>query len=308
MELTDRDYSLLELISKSGAVSNTQVHKLYGEELSSYHIKRLKVLSREGYISRKNGFVTLKIKGLKAVGINSKPKKPKDFIVQKKAEMAELFFRMEGWDIVFAKEFKKVENFYKGGRVEAVIGNGDYKFGIYHLHSKIPKANTVTIYLNEINTLPKKVDINRAVIFCKPECADIIIQKVEKLVVEELLLLPYPRGMRLIENRYNDYFDDILREEFPGIRKGLSTLKLAEYTWATKDGVYYISDLLTNDAMKTFYLDAYYNNKLLQSTDKKIIILCTFARYPEIKKRYPLATIRVMTDTLGAFVPTPKGG
>lgn len=72
---------------------------------------------------RKNGFVTLKTKGMRAMGINSKPKKPKDFIVQKKAEMAELFFRLEGWEVIFAKEFKKAVNFYNGARIDAVIEN-----------------------------------------------------------------------------------------------------------------------------------------------------------------------------------------
>ncbi len=307
MELTERDYSLLELISKSGAVSNEQVKQLYGSP-NKYHIKRLDKLSSEGYISRKNGFVTLKIKGLKAVGINSKPKKPKDFIVQKKAEMAELFFRMEGWDIVFAKEFKEKTGFYKGARIEAVISTDDYTFGIYHLHSKIPKANTLTVYLNEINSLPQKTYVDRAVIFCHPECADIIINRLDKPTVGELLLLPYPRGMRLIENRYNDYFESILREKYPGIKKGTSSMNFADYTWSTPDGSYYISDLLTGDAIKYHHLDNFYNNKLAVSLDKKIIIICTFVKYAETKKRYPKAIIDVMADTLGRFVPAPNGG
>lgn len=307
MELTQRDYSLLELISKSGAVNNSQVKQLYGSP-NKYHIKRLDKLSKEGYISRKNGFVTLKVKGLEAVGIKSKPKKPNDFIVRKKAEMAELFFRMEGWDIVFAKEFKKATNFYKGARIEAVISADDYRFGVYHLHSKIPKANTLTIYLNEIDSLHKKTYVDRAVIFCHPECADIIIKRLDKPTVKELLLLPYPRGMRLIENRYNDYFESILREKYPGIKKGTSSMLFADYTWSTPDGSYYISDLLTGDAIKTYHLDTHYSNKLAASLNKKIIIICTFAKYAETKKKYPKAIIDVMTDTLGRFVPAPNGG
>lgn len=90
-------------------------------------------MSAEGYVLSKNGFVTLKTKGMRAVGINSKPKKVKDFIFQKKAEMAELFFRFEGWEVIYAKEFKKAVNFYKGARIEAVIKNGEYKFGVYHI-------------------------------------------------------------------------------------------------------------------------------------------------------------------------------
>lgn len=306
--MTDRDYNLLVLVSKSGAVSNEQAHVIYGEDKSSYYLKRLKILSNEGYIKRRKGFVTLKIKGLKAVGISTKPEKKKDYIVRKKAEMAELFFRLEGWQVVFGTEFKNMKALNRGSRIEAVIRNGDYEFAIFQMSSKTPKANTVAAYLNEINTLPRKAGINRAVIFCQTECAEIILNRINKPTVEELLLLPYPRGMSLIENRYNIFFDEILIEEFPGIKKGVSTLNLAEYTWVTKDGVYYISDLLTNDAVKMYHLDNFYSNKLTVKMEKKIIILCPHAKYQEIRKRYPKAIVRLMTDTLSRFVPTPDGG
>ncbi len=308
VKLTKRDRFLLELVGKAGAVSVEQVQKIYGNP-SSYHLNRLSKLSGGGYIKRRKGFVTLRARGLRAIGIaNTKPDKKEDYIVEKKAEIAELVFRLKGWQVIFGAGYKKKKGLNRGSRIEAVIKTSDYRFAIYHLVSSQPRANTVARYLNEINALPLKAGIDRAVIFCQPECAEILLARIDKPAIKELLLLPYPEGMTLLKNRYNDYFfDEILSEGLPGIKRD-NSLRFTDYTWTAKNGVYYISDLSTNDAIRMHYLDSYLSSKLVMKAKKKIAILCTHKKYPHIRKRYPGVPISVMTNTLDGFVPAPRKG
>ena len=308
MKLTERDYTLLNLISKTGAVNREQVHNVYGKNLSYYHLKRLKLLSKKGYVKRKKGYVLLRPKGFRAIGVRSRPLEKKDFVIKKKAQIAELYFSLEGWEIIFGAEYKSRYELYRGSRLEAVISNPLYEFAVYHLTSISPKANTTSRYLNEINVLPLKAGIDRAVIFCHPKCAEIILSKIDKPTIKELLLLPYPDGITLLKGRYNDYFfDEILSEGLPGIKRD-NSLRFTDYTWTAKNGVYYISDLSTNDAIRMHYLDSYLSNKLVMKTKKKIAILCTHKKYPHIRKKYPGVPISVMTNTLDGFVPAPRKG
>lgn len=286
MELTERDMEVLQLLSRSGVMSNEQTKKIYGNP-KLYHIRRLEKMSKEGYVIRKSGYVSITQKGMQFLGVDNKLVRINSWDKPQRAEMVDLVFEMPGWEVKFGTEIKRERNLNRGSRIGAVLKKADIEYAVYQLTAESPRPETIGRLWNEINELPEKGNMQKAVIFCKTsDGMAAIAAKIKKPRVKEILLLPNSEGISILWVYHSEQFKDLLAQKFPGITPSTAR-KYADYQWQGN----YVSILLTNDAVKRHYLHDYYNSQSHQRENKDVIIVCTNDQRTFFANLYPLAKI-----------------
>lgn len=301
MVLAMRDMEMLELLSRSGVMSNEQIKKIYGNP-KKYHIKRLDRMSKEGYVVRKSGYVNITQKGLQEIG-KDKPVRVKRREKQLRVGMVDLVFELSGWEVKFGTETKRERNLNHGMRFSAVINNGEAEYAVYQLNAQNPRPTTVGRIWNEIQELPHKAQIYRAVVLCYTTGSmSAIISKISKPTSKEILILPYPQGVYLLRERATQEFENRIARQFPGLIP-IGARRYADYQWKGYD----VSVLVTNDAVKHYHLKEHYGNKLTKRENRKIIIICTEEQRQPFSELYPEGIFAVMDNNLKTFLtPTPS--
>lgn len=285
MELAERDMELLLLLSKCGVMRNEQIKKFYGNP-KKYHIKRLEKMSKEGYLLRRLGFVSITQKGLQLLGIENRLAQIKSWAKPQRADMVDLVFNMPGWEVKFGTEIKRERGLNRGSLISAVIKKESVEYAVYQLTAENPKPVTLGRVWNEIQGLPVKGNINRVVVFCKIGAGmEALIAKAVKPKVEEVLLLPYPEGVKILRTYHTEYIYNQLSQKLPGVTP-LTTRKFADYQWQGN----YVSVLLTNDVVKRYYLNEYYSGSY-QREQRQVIIVCAESQRDYFTKQFPLAKI-----------------
>jgi len=282
----ERDVHLLKMLYKNGVLSNEQIREMYGHT-SSYYKKRLTQLSKERYLIRDNGYVRITSKGIAEIGIVGIPKKLRRKEMKRRVEVLNAVRLLPEWEVLLSVEIKKKKGLNKSSHIDAYIEKDGIGYAVYMVDAKTIRPVTLGRLWNEMQEMPLK-GINRVMVLFEHAAAmSQVASKVEKPRMEELLLLPYPSGIDLFNAYCSEGFKDCLSEKLPGLEPLDSARKFADYQWQGN----YVSVLVTNDAVKRYYLGRYYNGLSYQAEKKDIVIVCAGDQRVFFANLYPLAKI-----------------
>lgn len=280
-EVTDRDYELLKKLVEYGTMMPHQAKVVY--ETDWYHYKRLRVLQRRGYISRRGNYLQITGKGLEALGHEKEVVRLN--VVQKKkyAELADVYSELEGsWDVKTGKEVKKKYGMPTSTKIDGMI-SADKSYALYYLYEDATEK-TAKYVQRELQKLPG-YGIDRAVILhTSPQTIKMFAVGTYNL--KELLMLPVSQlGISILKKvRDPEFTAKLCWNLFPG--KEILPPKRQYADLVIED--FFICNLIPNDYVKRKYLQDYINYAKLLDTQKGVIICLegqarTFeAAYPEL--------------------------
>lgn len=296
MELPERDIEVLQLLSRNGIMTNEQVRLIYGNT-SKYYLRRLEKLSKWGYIVRKSGHISITQKGIQLVGGKFSTFKIKEQNKTQRADLINLVFELPDWEIMFSKEVKLERGINRGAWIGAHIKKGEIEYGVYMLAAGNPRPVTVGRLWREINELPAKSLIQRAIIFCySVQSMGAMINKIEDPSVRELLMLPYPNGLEVFKRYHSDGFRKLIAQRFPG--PSPSGRKFADFIWDGK----YVSILMANDAVKRANLKKYYGGLSEELEKREVIIVCSQGQHGVFSKHFPHAKFALLHNNKDEFI------
>lgn len=309
VNLTERDVTLLKTLGRCGILTLEQVRKLYGN-VSRYHLRRVELLRSAGYISRKDGCVTVTAAGLRAAGAE-RPQKMKSAYKERRIAVMGVLLGLPGWHVELGAEAKKARGMNRGSRVDAVVSDGSKEYAVYVLPPE-PKRVAVARLYSEIAVLPRH-RLERAAVFAPtPEAFDTFLagggSSAKKLLLEgktlmkELLLLPSAVGPDIIAKVNAPAFVDLLFSAFPGaVNAGRM---FADYLWRSC----YLTLLLTNDLLKRELLRHYLEGPFYKAEGSPpIIVVCLESQVPVFSAIYPGVSFAVVDDDIAEFIQLPKG-
>ncbi len=296
MEFPVRDMKVLQLLCRNGVMSNAQVKFLYGNT-SKYYLRRLERMSKNGYIVRKSGYVSITQKGVQLIGGEFKATRVRKWNKSQRADLIDLVFKLPEWEIKFGTEIKRERGLNRGALISALIKKREIEYAIYMLATETPRAVSIGRLWREINELPAKSFINRAIVFCySPKGMSAMVSKTTKPLVKELLLLPYPYGLEIFKKYQTDYLKNIIMQRFPGAAP--SGRLFADFLWQGK----YVAILIGNDFIKRYYLKEYFEGLGQRLEKKEVIIVCIKDQYRVFSENFPHAKFAVLQDEMEAFL------
>lgn len=286
MELTERDTDLLILLHRNGALNIEHVREIYGCP-SSYHRKRLTKLSKEGYLVRSKGFVQITSRGMAAAGIMGEPKKLRKVDLKRRAGVLSAVRMVPGWSATLTTEVKEKRGLNRSAYIDAYIERNGIGYAVYLIDSKILRPVTLGRLWNEMQEMSLK-GLNRVIMLFEHVTAMVLMaSKVNKPKMDELLLLPYPGSIELFSAYHSERLPALLQEKLPGVGPLASARLYADYQWQGN----YVSILLTNDAVKRYYLSEYYDGPSYQMEKKDVVIVCASDQRKFFANLYSLAKI-----------------
>jgi len=192
IKITDRDWELLKFLGEYRLITIAEVGKLFGTE--KYHQDRVTVLKKAGLVCRNKNSIYLSRAGrelLKQRGIPcyyvSEPK----VMVSRYSRIANFVLDIAGSDWKFTPSWRYKEDIRanRSARLYGVIENGSKTYAVYNI-GKEPQKKSLYNLKRELEQLPAKYGITRAVIFAESDKA-IEAYGEESLGLSEQLLLLY---------------------------------------------------------------------------------------------------------------------
>jgi DNA-binding Lrp family transcriptional regulator len=296
IELPARDMKVLQLLCRNGIMTNEQVKQIYGNT-SRYYLKRLEKMSRQGYIVRRAGYVSITQKGVQLLGEGNKAVRVKKWNRTQRADLIDIMFELTDWEVKFTTEIKRERGLNRGAIIDGLIKKGETEYAIYILSAESPRPVSIGKLWREINELPAKSYIHRAIVFCpSPKSMGLILAKVKNPLIKKLLLLPQVNGLELFKKYQSNDFDNIVKQRFPEATP--AGRNYADYMWQGK----YVTILVCNDAIKRYYLKEYYEGLGERLEGKEVIIVCLQGQYGLFSEIYPRAKFAVIDNDMQKFL------
>jgi len=286
MHLQERDIVLLKALCKSGVLNNELVQEIYDGK-GSYYKKRLTQMSMEGYLVRDRGYVRITSKGMAAVGVEGAPKKLRRVDMKRRVAILSAVKMLPDWKVMLSSEIKKKKGLNKSSQIHAYIEKDGLGYGVYMIETKTIKPVALGKLWQEIQEMNLKGIERVIMLFRYAEAMSFVASRVKEPKIKELLLLPYPDGMELFRVQHNGAVEKYLQENLPGITKVVNGKRFVDYWWQGN----YVVNLITNDAVKRYYLREYFEGMLYQIEKRDVVILCTDSQRILFAKLYPLAKI-----------------
>lgn len=268
--LTEKDNSLLNLLSRCGVVKPEQTKTVYGN-VSAYHLKRIQKLVALEILVRDHGYVRPTATGLKLAGISVKPLRLERHRYEEHALAAELIAQLPGWTPVYARELKQQNKVQRPSRIAGIISKNNVQYAVYVIADN-PKAATLKQLCSEMNEL-HAADINRVLVFCTSEA---IMQTIGGGLIngnppqglKECCLLKYPQGINPFRRLFTHEFQTFIRTRFPGMKP--CTRPFAHFEWQNA----YITIFIHNDMVKRAWLAEYITN-VQKRENRRCIVVCS---------------------------------
>lgn len=290
-ELTDRDKALLFTLSTCGLLRIEQVQKHYGG-VSQYHKRRIEKLSAAGYVKRRAGYIEITARGCRAAGIEEKPLRVQKWRREHKAKIADLIYEMPEWKVKMGIEIKRQKKLKPNTRLDAVINKDGSEYAVYLLPEN-PYPVTIKKICHEIQKLPE-INIRCAAVLCPAPAAmaaftEQLPQAERRL--QEILVLPYPDGVYILNKVKQESFKDLIAGKIPGLIPAGRVY--VDYQWQG----YYVCNLVTNDLIKRRHLKNYFEN-IIDLENRPVMIICMSDQLFFYKRLYPEASFLVLSDDL----------
>ncbi|MDD4804450.1 MAG: hypothetical protein PHN69_04680 [Candidatus Pacebacteria bacterium] len=283
IELTPRDKELFNLISISGTCTYEQAAKIF-EKPGGYHYKRIRKLCKEGYLIKRSKYLELTTLSSEIVG-DSKYRFIKDDNRKAHAEVTNI--ALSGLSIKSNRTIRSEyglnrKTHFKG----AIIHKGlDYFF---YLLPPVPTSQYISFIKSELKTYSSSGICRHAVVFA-PTPTAIGMFTVDDCRQNELFLLPYPMGMKYLQNYFTDSIQNHIGSLLPPVRE--SKHKFANY----EDDQYYYSVLVLNDLSKRHHLNTYYISAI---QDKPVKIICLQSQVTLFSNVYPNTQLIIMQEEI----------
>ena len=295
-KLTDRDTKLLEALIKTGALSSRQVREIYGG-VSCYHYKRLKELEKRGYLNRTGQHIQITQQGAKAIGdISGQDDAPirirEPWQLKQRKNIADIFLGLskDNWSFMSSRDIKKEVGISSSAYISCFISTArkGYGYAVYLL-SNDPHKHTIRNIKGELDRLIQH-GISKAIIFCPNPESMKKFGAYNGRALNELLVLPFPFGLSLLNN-INQIHGDI-QSRFNNCT--VSIRPFADY----EEGNTFISVLINNDFIKKEHLKEYLNHARKRE-GREIIIACLQSQAAQFSVQFP--------GVKQCIIPDPKG-
>lgn len=271
LQITERDKNLFQLISTSGVCTFEQARQIYGTKW--YHYKRIDALVKGGYLLKRASFIELAKKGAEEIG-ETKYRFRHEDMRELHAEIANIALTLN-YPLVSARDIRNKYGLNRKTHLKGAIRNNDIDYFLYLLSDKAT-LQYITSVKAEIKAFATSGICCNAIIFA-PTPKVMALFETDSCAAQELLLLPYPAGIELI----NNYLSFCPKKIFPDLVT--SNKPYAHYE--TND--YYITSLILNDLAKRTALEAYFQLQL----KKPVKIICLEKQQKFFASQYPQAEI-----------------
>lgn len=306
MNLKDRDYELLKLLSKTGAVTYEQVQQIYGTK--NYHYHRLARLEEAGYLLKTRKYVRITGKGASAVGCELTRISP--YMLGHYSKFAELIMNLKNYEAIPQKDLRQKyqmerRNNYQGG-LRCNLG----EYFVYILTERVTRNKMVYIK-TEIDHLavfkqlsPQEAKDLRGVILLttSPQLLDDF--PVADYRTLEVMLLPYPDGIEILDSWADDTYHQYLRSLIPK-PNAVSLRPFAHYE--TPDSYHVF--LMINDLNKKYRLASYFRanaNIESKAEPKPVYIYCFEEQAEYFARQFPYAFIQTVSPVTPADYLPPS--
>jgi hypothetical protein len=271
LQITEKDWKLFQLISTSGVCTFEQARQIY--DTRWYHYKRIDTLVKGGYLIKHGSFIELAKKGAEEIG-ETKYRFRREGMRELHAEIANIALTLN-YPLISAREVRNKYGLNRKTHLKGAILYNDINYFLYLLTEKTT-LQYITSIKTEIKSFAASGICRNAIVFA-PTPEVMALFETDPCSVQELLLLPYPAGIDLI----NNYFSFSPQQVFPDAV--ITNKPYAHYE--TKD--YYVTSLILNDLAKRTTLEAYFQLQL----HKPVKIICLPKQQKFFASLYPQAEI-----------------
>lgn len=292
--ITERDWKLIRFLGEYRVIAVDDVGKIYGTE--RYHELRLTVLKKAKLINRKNSYVYLTQASRNLLKQQNLPCNELNSLKQSASRyprIARLSLDMEGseWDFIPSWRYKGNTMGDRTARFYGIITNSQKTYAVYNIGKK-PQEKSLMHLKNEMETLPMRFDITRAVIFAETASAMKAYGE-ESLGLMEQLLLPYnDRSLQLLKAAAKE---NLIKKAAQMTYKhgGPPEWRGADYT--VDDGKQ-VAVLILHDIEKISRLNDYAELIQYRRLKKRnnIEILCLTEQEKYYKDKYPYFQIKTI--------------
>lgn len=279
MRLTEREERLLLELNKCRALLMKQVKELIYADMTFWAMyKRLSFLEEEEYISkrpyayrgqRKGVCVYLGNRGLRHLGERNEARHLADPRMQPIwVILGEAYLRLKeyGWDYEEGRLAKRRYSLNRNAKLHGLLMHGNIHYGVYVLHNKNPKEETIKGIKADIALCTLHNLRNFIVLYNNPEVEKHFSSDMPG--VHRLSLLKYPEGIDLLARFATP---GVLKNYFhllpgpPAEDLGYPGELFAEHMVQQNRWQHYVTELATNDLVRRRRLSSYTLEKAKES-------------------------------------------
>lgn len=287
MLLQERDYELLRLLAKTGAITFEQAQQVYNTK--NYHYHRLIKLEKAGYIHKEGRYIQITGKGASLVGGEHLRLSP--YTLSRYSKYAELIMNLKNYEAVSQKELRKTFHLEKRNNFQGGLRIDGKLYFVFILPDE-PTRNKLLITKNEIEYLsfiqqvtpnPEVKNIQGAVVLTQSPKVLNNFPVIDYRALE-VMLLPYPDGIEILDSWADHTYHQYLRSLIPKPNI-VSQKPFAHYE--TPDAYHVF--MMTNDLNKKFRLDAYFRAEM---ESKPVYLYCLEEQSEYFARQFPYAFIK----------------
>ncbi len=265
VRLTPRDVKILQDIYHLKTMTIGQINRIYFKNSASYGYKRLKKLERNGCVAsyplvNSKGkklstcyYVTYKtIKKLNLGGDYDPTWIKEPWKQQYRVAVSEIYVQSSEacWQFKNSRRAKKEYNLNRGNRLAGILYNG-IDYGVY-LFSSNPDSETVKAVSTEIERQSSFGLNHYIVLHQKEEWIDIFD---DTYGAREIHVMPFDIGLTII--RLFSHLNSLLQQVLGEHPVKQSSRFFASYLTERQGGEYYISELISNNLVRKYFLKQY---------------------------------------------------
>lgn len=266
------------MIDISGACSLGQAKKIYSGN-KWYHYKRIQRLVEAGYLIKRSGYVELTSKGAEMIG-SKKLRFNKEMGVSSRFEIANIALALKNHSILSSREVREEYNLYRKTLFKNVLVCNNLYYFIYLLPED-PAAVLINSIKSELKSFSSSIMARHSIVFA-PTLSAMAKFGIADCKQNELLLLPYPSGLDLI----NTYLGKAL--DLPRVNKPFADYETEDYC---------IAVLTLNNIARRYALNAYF----AVGSDKPVKILCLSSQVEIFSNIYPSAKLEIVDTPTGNY-------
>lgn len=278
IKITEYDKSLFKLIAASGVCTLGQARAIYKSFSNNqwYHYKRVQRLEKDAYLIKRGHYLELTKRSAEIIG-ETRYRFRNESVRELHAEIADIVLSL-GLNFISNRQLRNDfglnrKTYFKG----AVIINSYYYF--LYLLSEEPSTQHINGIRSELKIYSTSGIARKAIVFAPTQTAMALFGD-NSCKQDELLLLPYPSGLNLLNNFFTPETEEYLKSLFPGAIP--SRQPFANYETASQ----YITILVLNDIAKKSALTGYF---IAPYQKKPVSIICLESQKQLFTSQYPKA-------------------
>ncbi len=288
IKLNEVDIKLFQLIAASGTCTLEQARQLYGGN-QWYHYKRIQRLEDDRYLIKRGKYLELTKRSAELIG-EPKYRFRHDGVREAHAEIADIVLSL-GLDFISNRQLRSEyglnrKTYFKG----AVIIDGYYYF-LYLLGDK-PSNQYLGGLKAELRTYSASGITRKSVVFAPTPTAMAMFGN-DHCKQDELLLLPYPSGINLLNQYFSAGNQDYINSLIPGAVP--TRQPFAHYESPSQ----YYTVLILNDIAKRNALTGYFMSPF---QNKPVSIICLDSQKSLFASQYPNAQLISVPDYMSEAV------